>query len=82
MKRYFIFITSFILLYMGFQILPGMILTALYTPNFSQIGTGTGISQVVEFGQVTPAFMPLLTTMLLATSAYFLSQRLFKTGKN
>ena len=78
MKKYFVFITSFTLLYIGFQLLSGTILTAFYTPDFSQLGTGT--SQEVVFGQATS--VPLLITMLLVTSAYFLSQKLFKTVKN
>jgi hypothetical protein len=78
MKKYFVFIASFILLYIGFQLLSGMILTAFYTPDFSQIGTS--ISQETTFGQATS--MPLLVTMLVATSAYFLSQTIFKAIKN
>jgi hypothetical protein len=78
MKKYFVFIASFILLYIGFQLLSGMILTAFYTPDFSQIGTGS--SQETTFGQATS--MPLLVTMLVATSAYFLYQTIFKAIKN
>ena len=78
MIKYFVFIASFILLYIGFQLLSGMILTAFYTPDFSQIETG--INQEVAFGQATS--MPLLITLFLATSSYFLSQTILKTIKN
>ena len=79
MKKYFVFIISFILLYTVFQILSGMILTFLYTPDFSAID-GSNLSQKVEFGEVTS--MPLIVTLLIATSAYFLSQKIFKTTKS
>ena len=81
MKKYFVFIISFILLYTVFQILPGMILTYFYTPDFSAI-EGSNLSQNVVFGEVTSTSMPLLVTLLIATSAYFLSQKIFKTSKS
>ena len=34
LKKYFIFILSFLVLYVAFQLLSGAILTALYIPDF------------------------------------------------
>jgi hypothetical protein len=77
LKKYFVFILSFIVLFVGFQLLSGAILTALYTPDFSAIGGG--FSQEVEFGKTNA--IPLLGTLLVATLAYFLSQKVFKAAK-
>lgn len=78
LKKFAIFMVSFLLLYFVFQISSGLILTALYTPNFSSVEGNLG--QEVVFGDVR--FMPLLITMLIAAIAYFLSQKLFRNVKN
>lgn len=78
MKKYFVFIISFILLYVAFQILSGVILTAFYTPDFSAIEGN--LSQEVVFGEVNS--IPLLVTLLIATFAYFLSQKISKATKS
>ena len=77
MKKYFVFIISFILLYTVFQILSGMILTAFYTPDFSTIEGN--FSQNVVFGEGTS--IPLLVTLFIATSVYFLSKKNLKLQK-
>ncbi|MCM3654392.1 hypothetical protein [Metabacillus litoralis] len=77
LKKNFVFIISFILLYTVFQILSGVILTAFYTPDLSAIETT--ISQEVAFGKASS--MPLIVTMLIATYAYFLSQKYLKLEK-
>ncbi|MFD1738358.1 hypothetical protein ACFSCX_17685 [Bacillus salitolerans] len=73
MKKYVVFILSFSLLYIVFQVLSGMLLTALYTPDFSSINNN--VSQEVVFGQTS--IIPFLGTLLVATLAYFLSQKIF-----
>ncbi|MGE8082048.1 hypothetical protein [Peribacillus loiseleuriae] len=78
MKKYLVFIISFILLYTVFQILSGVMLTAFYTPDFSAIEGN--YSQEVGFGKVSS--IPLLVTLLIATLAYFLSQKVFRISKN
>nr|WP_285890723.1 hypothetical protein [Mesobacillus maritimus] len=77
MKKYVVFILSFVLLYTVFQILSGLLLTALYTPDLSSINNNT--SQEVVFGQTS--IIPFSGTLLVATLAYFLSQKLFTTRK-
>ena len=78
MKKYFVFIISFILLYTVFQILSGMILTAFYTPDFSTIEGN--FSQNVVFGEGITS-IPLLVTLFIATSVYFLSKKNLKLQK-
>lgn len=75
MKKYIIFIFSFVLLYIVYQLVTGWVLTALYTPNI--FPTNKNLSQDVSFGQTTS--IPLFSTLLIATLAYFMSQKLFKS---
>lgn len=77
MKKYFIFILSFLVLYFAFQILSGAILTALYTPDLSTVGGS--FSQEVSFGKTNT--IPLLGILLVATLAFILSQKSVKTVK-
>ncbi|MFC0559029.1 hypothetical protein [Halalkalibacter alkalisediminis] len=77
LKKYVVFIFSFVLMYIVFQILSGWLLTAFYTPDFSSINNN--VSQEVVFGQTS--IIPFLATLLVATLAYFLSQKLFTTSK-
>ncbi len=77
LKKYFVFLISFILLYMALPMLLGALATALYTPDFYAIKGGH--SQSVEFGEINS--MPLLETLLIGTIAYLLSQKLFESAK-
>ncbi|GAE26647.1 hypothetical protein JCM9140_2731 [Halalkalibacter wakoensis JCM 9140] len=77
MKRYIVFILSFVLLYIVFQILSGWIVTALYTPDLSSINRHG--SQEVVFGQTS--IIPFFSTLFVATLAYLLSQKLFVSIK-
>lgn len=76
LKKYLVFIISFVMIFMAFQIVSGLILTASYTPDFSAIGGS--LSQEVRFGEISN---PLLLTLLTATLAYFLSQKKFAFSK-
>jgi hypothetical protein len=75
LKKYVVFILSFVLLYTVFQILSGYILTALYTPDLYSINNN--VSQEVVFGQTS--IISFLATLLVASVAYFLSQKLVTT---
>ncbi|MEK5323423.1 hypothetical protein [Aeribacillus sp. FSL M8-0254] len=77
LKKYFVFIIRFLLLYTVFQILSGNVLTAFYTPDFSA-KTGS-LSQEVVFGE--PSSIPLLISLFIATTAYFLTQKVLKAAK-
>lgn len=78
MKKYIIFIISFLLFYAVLQIVSGLILTAVYTPDPS-ILEGNHSQEVVVGGT---SAMPLLIILITATAAYFLSQKIGKTSKN
>lgn len=77
MKKYAVFLSSFLLLYIVLQIFSGWVITALYTPDLSL--ANNSLSQEVVIGQ--SSINPLLTTLLIATLSYFLSQKLFTTKK-
>jgi hypothetical protein len=77
LKKYVVFIFSFVLLYIVLQISSGWVLTTLYTPDLSL--TYNNLSQEVVFGQTS--IIPYLSILSIATIAYFLSQKLFVTTK-
>ena len=72
MKKYVVFILSLTLLYIGVQISSGWILTALYTPDISAINTNSGEGAVFELSPT----LQLLVVLLIATLAYFISQKI------
>ena len=76
LKKFSVSIASFITLFIAFQILSGLILTATFTPNFTLVTKN--VSQEVSFGN---ALNPLLLVLLTATVAYFLSQKICKISK-
>ncbi|MEC2076332.1 hypothetical protein [Metabacillus fastidiosus] len=78
MKKYLIFIISFVLLYVVFQISSGLLLTAFYTPDFYALESVSSQNGVI--GETIS--IPLLATLIIATLAYFLSQKTFKTSKH
>lgn len=77
MKKSIIFIGSFVLLYVAFQVLTGLLQTALYTPDLSSMNNI--VSQEVVFGEIS--IIPFLAAIFAATVAYLLSQRVFTTNK-
>ena len=77
LKKYLVFIISFATIYMVFQIVSGLILTASYTPDFSSIEGN--LNQEVVFGTTS---IPLLITLLTATLAFTLSQKKFRISQN
>lgn len=75
-KRYIVFIVSFALFSMVFQVLSGWILTACNTPELSSMKSS--LSQELNFGNTS--VIHLIATLLSATLAYFLSQKILKTS--
>lgn len=73
MKKYLVFIGSFALFLILFEILSGLLLTAFYTPDFSSINS---YQQEVSFGIDTG--YPYLMILLTASLAYYFSQKLGK----
>ncbi|MGE7767425.1 hypothetical protein [Peribacillus sp. NPDC096540] len=78
MKKYLIFIISFLLLFTLLQISTGLFLTAIYTPDFSEsLGMGNTLSKEVVFVQNSQ--MPtLIIAVLSATLAYFILNKVVK----
>ncbi|TDL30944.1 hypothetical protein E2R51_16610 [Jeotgalibacillus sp. S-D1] len=68
MKRFILFIASFIVLIIGFQLLSGILLTAFFTPVLSAPQT---LQQQVSFGETT---MPFLLLLPAAAIAYMISR--------
>ncbi|KOO44279.1 hypothetical protein [Priestia koreensis] len=68
MKRYAIFIVSFILLLFGFQLASGIVLTMMYTPNQEV----TAVRSDIVFGSTQPS-IGLIVMVAAATLAYVIS---------
>ncbi|WP_106533166.1 hypothetical protein [Planomicrobium soli] len=77
MKKYIVFICSCIVLYIPLQLLSGWILTAFFVPDISSAINKA--SHEASFGQTS--IIPFLTTLSIATLAYFFSQHLSITNK-
>lgn len=75
MKKYIVFIASFAVLYVLFQISSGFILTLLYKPEMSLVNSA---SQEIAFGKkdTTPLFT--FGIFLTGTIAYFITEKLLK----
>ena len=76
LKKFSVFIISFVTLFTAFQIVSGWILTAFYIPNFTSVTNE--LSQEVSFGSASNT-LPL--ALLTAIVAYFLSQKKFRISK-
>ncbi|MCM3155127.1 hypothetical protein V8V54_20760 [Priestia megaterium] len=75
MKRYGLFIISFIVLLGSFQLLSGMILTLLYVPESANMWNSIeGLSSKVIFGSHLPSFA-FVIPVLAATAAFFISKK-------
>ena len=74
LKKFLVFISSFVVIFMAFQIVSGLILTASYSPDFLSVN----LSREMSFGYDSN---PLLLTLLTATLAYYISQKKFRISK-
>ncbi|MCM3773693.1 MULTISPECIES: hypothetical protein [Priestia] len=75
MKRYGIFIISFIVLLGSFQLLSGMILTLLYVPESSGMWSSIeGLSSKGTFGSYSASFA-FVVPAVAATAAFFISKK-------
>jgi quinol-cytochrome oxidoreductase complex cytochrome b subunit len=82
-KRFIIFSISFILLFSLFQILSGMLLTLMYTPDMEEAWNFSGnLSQeVVIQSSHSPFSLTLFIAFLAASIAYFIPKK-FKNSSN
>ena len=78
LKKYIIFAISFILLFSIFQVLSGMFLTLMYTPNVEEAWNMSGsLSKEVVITSSYSSFLPtLLIAFLSATIAYFIPKKI------
>ena len=72
LKKYVVFVISFVVLSIGFQLLSGWIVTALYDPVLTI--HNKHVHAETAFGQ--NSMFLLLSTLVVATVAYFLSQQI------
>ncbi|BDG47434.1 MULTISPECIES: hypothetical protein [Parageobacillus] len=72
MKKYMIFLVSFVLLFSLTQMLSGILLTATYNPDLSETrNISANLPQEVVFGE-SSAVPTLILAVLSATIAYFI----------
>ncbi|MFD2043078.1 hypothetical protein ACFSTA_02010 [Ornithinibacillus salinisoli] len=83
MKKYIIFAISFILLFSLFEILSGMLLTTMYTPDITEAwNTSANLSQeVVIKGGTSNFLLTLFFAFLSATIAYFIPKKIINSIK-
>lgn len=75
MKKFIVFIASFIVLYFGFQLISGWILTSLYTPSPSLAAS----TQTVSFGEAST--WSFIFILIAASIAFLFSNKVVKTQK-
>lgn len=78
MKKYIVFAASFIILFILFQTLAGMIVTLAYMPDFSEAWAVTGnlpAKTTILSGQGS-FILTLLLALLAASIAYFIPKKL------
>jgi quinol-cytochrome oxidoreductase complex cytochrome b subunit len=82
LKKFFIFAISFALLFIIFQVISGMLLTMLYTPNIEEAWSMSGsLSQeTVITGNSNSFLITLFTTLLSAAIAYLIPKKLIKNN--
>jgi hypothetical protein len=81
MRKFILFIVSFIVLFGAFQILSGLFLTAVYTPDVSGAWKqSTDLPQTIVFGD-TGNFIPTWLLAAAAASIAFFVPKLFAKRK-
>ena len=88
MKKYIVFAVSFILLFSVFfglsQVLAGMLLTSMYTPD---VGEAWSMSanlpqEIVIQSSQSPFILTIIVAFLFATIAYFIPRKFFNKTSN
>lgn len=78
MKKYLIFALCFIILFTIFEVLSGMLLTLLYTPDVSEAwNTSVNLSQEVFIIGNNSSFLVTLFLALLSASIAYVIQNKF-----
>lgn len=81
-KKYFIFAISFVLLFLIFQVLSGMLVTLIDTPNIEEAWNMSGSlpQEVVITGNDSSFLLTLFIALLSAAIAYFISKKSIKNN--
>lgn len=84
MKKFIIFSVSFIALFSILQVLSGIFLTAVYTPDMDEAWEmSANLPQgVILRSGGSPFLSALLLAFISASVAYFISERISKRTKN
>ncbi|WP_100398146.1 hypothetical protein [Bacillus sp. FJAT-44742] len=78
MKNYFIFLTVFLFIFIAVEMITGMILTAMYSPDPALTEAGYASSEV-SFGERRN--YPVLAAIISASIAFFISQGFSKRSE-
>jgi quinol-cytochrome oxidoreductase complex cytochrome b subunit len=78
MKKYLLFAGSFILSYIVLQVVSGLLLTAIYTPEFPS--EAASLPSQVEFGETNS--IPLVISVLSLGIAFVLTRFFSKSQKS
>jgi len=82
MKRFLVFFGSFIVIFSLFQMLSGMFLTMVYTPDISEAwDSASHLSNEVVIGG-NPVWPTSIMALFSAVCAYFLSNATKKFGND
>ena len=73
MKKYLLLFICFVLFYLAYEFVSGIVLTALYIPDFMSHHPS---QEIVFFEQ--QSIISLLPALSIATLAYFLSDLIYK----
>lgn len=88
MKKYVIFAVSFILLFTLFfglsQIIAGMLLTTVYTPDVEEVWSmSASLPQEIAIqSSQSPFILTLIVAFISATIAYFIPRKFFNKTNN
>jgi fructose-specific phosphotransferase system IIC component len=82
LKKYLIFGISFVLLFLIFQVLSGMLLTLMYTPHIEEAWNRSESlsNEVVITGNDSSFLFTLFMALISATIAYFITKKFIKSN--
>ena len=82
MKKYMIFALSLIILFIIFQVLSGLLLTLVYRPDIEEAWNMSANlpQEAMITGTYTPFFLSLLITLIAASIAYFIPNKVIKNN--
>lgn len=84
MKKYIIFVVSFLLLFTILQYLAGMLFTLMYSPDIDEAWKMAGVlsEETVIKGNTIPFLLTLCSALLAASIAYFIPKKFNGNSSN